>query len=161
MKRKWTAALLCIVILCGLAQAETPHTLTLELLNDWVIARGGAVVYRDAEMTKPWGNLPGFMLLQRRFDLKDGRTAVANGRYLGYIASDALTELKEGDWLYAACSTRAYQKPSLKSRWVNVRQGLPVQLVAVTGSCAMVRRGSIVAYMYVGHLRPILTEEAV
>ena len=166
MMRRWMAAALCAaMLLCGLPRAaisEDAHSLTLTLLNDWVVARGNATVYRDPEMTRPWGQLPGFMILQRRYDLQNGCTAVANGKYCGYIATDDLMmELWEGDWLCAARDTRAYQGPSLNSRWVKVKQGLPVQLVSISGSCAKVRRGNIVAYMYIGHLKPITTAIAV
>ena len=155
MNRKWIAMLLCAALLmCAPAQAEeTAHSLTLELLNDWMVVKADAVVYRDVEMTKPWCRISADMIVQRRYDLGNGCTAVVNGKNLGYISSDALNKLQEGEWVYAACNTRAYQRPSLRSRWVGVKQGLPMQLVAISGSCAKVRRGNAVAYMYVGHLR--------
>ena len=155
MMRRWIVMLLCAaLLLCGLAQAEEmPHTLTLDILNDWVAVHADATVYRDKEMTKPWCKISAGTIVQRLYDLKNGCTALVNGKKLGYISSDALKELQEGEWVYAACNTRAYQRPSVKSRWIRVKQGMPLQLVAISSSCAKVRRGNAVAYMYVGHLR--------
>lgn len=44
-------------------------------------------------------------------------------------------------------NTKAYKKPSTSSQSVNVKKGLTVELLAVSGSWAMVRRSGIVAYM--------------
>ena len=159
MRRKWIAALVCMALmLCALPQGtlgEQPHSLTLVLLNDWVVVQAGTTVYRDSELTQSWGMIPEGIIVQRRYDLQNGRTAVVNGKYLGYVASDRIAELREGDWLCAARNTRAYQKPSLQSRWIGVNSGLAMQLVAVNGACAAVRRGNVVAHMYIGHLKPI------
>lgn len=51
-------------------------------------------------------------------------------------------------------SARIYQKASTSSRYVTVDKGFKVTLVAVSGSCAKVSRGSAVGYMDVASLKP-------
>ena len=157
MIKRWIAAVLCAVLLLCVpvvqVSAEQPHTLTLKLLNDWVIARAGATVYRDAEMKHPWGKLSSDRVVKRRAELGGGCTAIMSGKLIGYVNDKDLACLKEGDWLCASRDTRAYRRPSLRSRSIGVKKGTEVQLVEISGSCAKVRRGSVEAYMYIGHLK--------
>ena len=154
--KRWIAAVLCAALLfCMPAPrvlAEQPKTQTAELLNDWVVARAGAMVYRDAEMKRTLGKLSEDRIVKRRVAL-GSCTAIASGKLTGYVANGALTALKEGDWLCASRDTRAYRWPSLRSRSVGVKKGTAVQLVEIDGTCAKVRRGSVEAYMYIGHLK--------
>lgn len=149
-------ALVCIaLLLCAVpAESEGTRSGVLFRTDDWVIVQSGATVYRDPELTQPWTRLPG-CIVKRCCDFGNGCTWVSNGKRQGYMKSEDLSNLAEGVGLYAACNTRAYQGPSLKSRWVKVRQGVDVELIAVQGSCAKVQRDGIIAYMYIGHLRPI------
>ena len=161
--KKWIAAVLCAVLLCGAATealAAQSRSMTATLRNDWVAAKPGAIVYRDPEMEEPWVHISGIALVKRRVALGDC-SAIVNGKHVGYISNKDLTALNPGDWFLTGRNTRAYQFPSLNSRSVGVKKGTAVQLVGIIGSCAMVRRGDAVGYMYAGHLKWLPHAEAV
>ena len=156
-RMKRIVALACAALLLCAVPAEAG---ALTRTDDWVIVQSGAAVYRDPELAKPWTLLTG-CIVKRCYDLGNGRSAVSNGKRMGYMKSSDLSKLTDGIRLYAGCNTRAYQAPSLKSRWIKVPQGTDVELIALKGSCAMVQRDGKTAYMYIGHLRPIGTATAV
>lgn len=151
------AALLCLALCAAVAcpaLADGAASGVLERMDDWVIVPAGTTVYRDPELTLPWTVTP-HMLARRVCELNAGCTVLANGARVGYVRPDDLEELGMGVRLYAVRDTRAYQRPSTSSRWVKVREGTVVELLAVRGSCAWVRREGVTGYMNIAHLRPI------
>lgn len=161
-RMKRIIALVCAaLLLCAVpAGAETTRSGVPTRIDDWLIVQTGATIYRDPALTKPWMRLPG-CIVKGCYDLGNGCAGVSNGKRLGYMKSEDLSKLSKGVGLYAARNTRAYQGPSLKSRWIKVPQGTDVELVALRGSCAEVQMNGKIAYMYIGHLRPIGTATAV
>ena len=162
--KKWFTMVMCVALLfCGTVTegfASQAHTMTANLLNDWVAAKPGAIVYRDPELEQPWICLNRAVLVKRRIALGDC-TAIMNGKHIGYIANKDLSALKPGEWFLTSRNTRAYQLPSLKSRSIGIQKGTAVQLIGIIGSCAMVRRGDAVGYIYAGHLKWLPYGEAV
>ena len=162
--KKWFVMVMCAVLLfCGMVTegfADQAHTMTAKLLNDWMATKPGAIVYRDPELEQPWVRLNSVMLVKRRVALGDC-TAIMNGKHIGYIANGDLTAFNQGDWFLTSRNTRAYQLPSLKSRNIGIKKGTAVQLIGIIGSCAMVRRGDAVGYIYAGHLKWLPYGEAV
>ena len=56
-------------------------------------------------------------------------------------------------------ATRVYQQPSTSSRSIEVGKGMKLTLLAISGQCAKVGRGSAVGYMYASHLTTETAEE--
>ena len=50
------------------------------------------------------------------------------------------------------CATRIYERASTSSRYMTVKAGTPMTLIAVKGSCARVQRGSVTGFAYAPHL---------
>ena len=128
--------------------------------NLWVVAKSGATIYRDAQLSQKWLTLSEDALVNL-YAYRGGCAVLRNGDQLAYIATGDLDKLQAGTKLCARQNTRVYEAASLDSRYVNVKSGLDVEVVEVRGSCAKVKRDGHTGYMYIGHLQLIPDSRAV
>ena len=151
-------------------------TLLLGALPVCALAEGGfnatvkvkkMKVYKDAWLTEYWGSLSKGTVVY----VEDYSGSVAlityNGRS-GYAAVSDMkaekkssstassettkTEESSGTVTRTICKTRVYKKASLSSKYVTVAAGTEVTVLAVSGSCAKVKRNGNIGYMYTKHL---------
>lgn len=132
------------------ASAEEP---SYNVVNIWGIMPGGTIVYRDAEMSAEWGAAPRDLIMNV-VAYKGDVALVKNGNKYAYCLLNDFKTLTGGTELVSARSTRVYQSPSTKSRYMNIPKGLDMEFVALNGNCAEVRRGDYVGYVYIGHIQP-------
>lgn len=164
MKKIYIAALTLILVFTSMtalaeqAAAGTSATLSYSavatLVNEWGILKGGATVYRDTGCSRKWATVPSDMIVKVH-SYGAGIAVIKNGSKTAYVAVSDLEKLEPGKQLYANRNTRAYQVANLKSRYLKVPQGLTVEFVGISGSCAKVKRNGHVGYMYIGHLTPV------
>ena len=130
-------------------EAATSAVLTIQ--RAYEVTSEKTVVYHDGAFTKPWGTLPAGSLV--KVDrLSSGFVTVNVRGHIGYIAATATRPLKYGDRMYATQSTRVYQRPTTKSRYLEVPSGTEVIFEAMSGTCVQVKRNGVVGYMTIKHL---------
>ncbi len=130
---------------------EAASNAVLTIQRAYEVTSEKTIVYHDGAFTKPWGTLPAGALV--KVDrLSSGFVTVNVRGHIGYITATATRPLKYGDRMYATQSTRVYQRPTTKSRYLEVPSGTEVIFEAMSGTCVQVRRNGVVGYMTIKHL---------
>lgn len=153
---KWFAILMVLVMALAPMTAmaeETVSTQNLTKVDIWGILQEGATVYRDMNREASYGEAPKAMMVNVVAH-GGGIAVIKNGSRTGYVSMDDLKTLTAGTSLTASRRTRVYEKADLKSRRVYVAKGTTVEFLEISGTCAKVRKGEYVGYMYIAHLQP-------
>ena len=119
------------------ARLSVPQGMRIELVavnGDWAMVRNGPVyAYMYA----------GHVALES--EVEPEPTAAPT-------AEPTAEPVYEGEPAVITADTFVFQSPSLNSASLSVPQGMQVELIAVNGDWAMVRNGSVYAYMYASHV---------
>ena len=160
------ALVLLLVYTAALAEggtetaAEAASSTVLTIQRAYEVTGDNTMVYHDGAFTKPWGTLPrGTLVKVDR--LSSGFVTVNVRGRIGYIADTATRPLKYGDRMYATQNTRVYQRPTTKSKYIEVPSGTDVIFEAMSGDCVQVKRNGVVGYMTIKHLGFLADADAV
>ena len=162
MHRK-TARLLIAILLLALAAGSLPGALA-EKVFQAVVTADSMPVYSQAESHDYLGALP--RGTEVTVEAYSGNVALIN--YRGYCGLARVSDMKavtapaestaaaapaaQSKPVIAVRDTRVYRKPSASSRYVSVKAGTSMTLLAVNGKCAKVERGGVVGYTLFSHL---------
>lgn len=120
-----------------------------------IVTGGDLNVYRDPYLTKFWGTVEVNTEVTINMTIGGVSQITLNGK-TGYCESDAVVEKQEAmpetTVTKTTRATRVYRSPNLRSQYVNVPAGTELEVIAIQGSCAKVRKGSKIGYTYAGHL---------
>lgn len=141
--RRSAAILAALMMLAGSAQAASfPAIVTVKSMK----------VYADEALSWNIGSLPMTTVVTVQFYEGDTAKISVNGRE-GYAAVDdmeAIAKLaKPAQFKY---NSYVFQKASLSSKYMKVKKGMQVNLLATSGQWAMVENGGVVAYTNKDHL---------
>ena len=139
-------ALALLLAIMPLAAAESEFK-----KGEWVVLEPGEKLYKDLSFTNVWGEAPYYMTVKLAA-VGDGIAAVRNGKKIGFLSLEKVTHLREGDALVTERKTRAYKKPSKKSKSIRVPINLVVDFVAISGDCVMVTKNGVTAFMNMNDL---------
>ena len=165
MQRK-TARLLVAILLLALAAGSLPGALA-EKVFQAVVTADSMPVYSQAESHDYLGALP--KGTEVTVEAYSGNVALIN--YRGYCGLARVSDMKAvtapaepaaatasaataapSKPVIAVRDTRVYKKASASSRYVSVKAGTSMTLLAVNGNCAKVERGGVVGYTLYSHL---------
>lgn len=109
-------------------------------------------VYRDAGLKFYWGKLPKNTVVTVRAYSGDVAMISYGGR-TGFAAVDDMKTVESvSKDAVAKCNTRVYQKATTRSRYVGIRKGTAMNVLATSGNVAKVERAGYVGYTRVDHL---------
>ena len=132
-----------LMVICSMGAMAATHTVNTD-----------SRVYRSPDLSSQYVALPEGMQVNL-VATYNGWAMIENAGVYGYTNAAHLTENAESEAPQAAvitADTYVFQSPSLSSARLSVPQGMRIELVAVNGDWAMVRNGSVYAYMYAGHV---------
>lgn len=134
-----------LMVICSMGAMAATHTVNTD-----------SRVYQSPDLSSQYVALPEGMQVNL-VATYNGWAMIENAGVYGYTNAAHLTENAESEAPQAAvitADTYVFQSPSLSSARLSVPQGMRIELVAVNGDWAMVRNGSVYAYMYAGHVAP-------
>ena len=132
-----------LMVICSMGAMAATHTVNTD-----------SRVYRSPDLSSQYVALPEGMQVNL-VATYNGWAMIENAGVYGYTNAAHLTENAESEAPQAAvitADTYVFQSPSLSSARLSVPQGMQVELIAVNGDWAMVRNGSVYAYMYAQHV---------
>lgn len=109
------------------------------------LTKGTVVTVEDYSGSAALISLNGYQGIARVSDMKALSSDSEDSGTAGVDTSDAKP-------VVTTRSTRVYLKPSKSSKYVTVKAGTSMNLVAVNGSYAMVERDGVIGYTYTAHL---------
>ena len=149
LRRIWRRALVLAALLTlvgSLGALAATHTVNTD-----------SRVYRSPDLSSQYVALPKGMQVNL-VATNNGWAMIENAGIYGYTNAAHLTENAASEAPQPAVITEdtyVFQSPDLNSARLSVPKGMRVELIAVNGDWAMVRNGSVYAYMYAPHVSPL------
>ena len=148
--RKFMSVLLCIImaaIQIPVSGAEYADGAILTRTISYETSEYPVSVYRDAELTEYWGELPAYAICQVSRSSNGVAWITYKGR-TGYISSSDMSPIPSGSYVVTIRNAYVYQSPSKRARKVRLKKDTVVIFIANQDACAMVQNPANGVYGY-------------